>query len=70
MGESRGGGGSNRQVTTSDLARRLVRLYTADGRRIKHIHVQHVTGPVYAVEVTILGENTPEAFFQIEEGGS
>lgn len=63
MGESRGGEGRAEGPTTSQIARYLVRRYSEDEREISQIKVDRATEGLYAVYVTVHGENDPEAFF-------
>lgn len=63
MGESRGGGGVERSVTTSDYAAMLVASYIEDDRHPEVILIRTVDVALFAVNVKIRDEEEDERFF-------
>lgn len=62
MGESREGEGSDRQITTTDVARTLLHEYNDQGVVVDDLQIQYVTEGLYAVDLRERGANTRERY--------
>lgn len=63
MGDSRGGEGSNRQVTTANLVRSLKNDMDDPEEEISQILIRAASPDLYAVQVYRRGDDVPDSFF-------
>jgi hypothetical protein len=63
MGKSKGGGGAEGTVATSNIATLVARRLADEKREPSVIKVQRVTTGLFSVDVTVHGEQEPEAYF-------
>jgi len=68
MGKSKGGGGAERSVATSNIASLVASQLADEKREPSEIKVQRLTVGLFAVEVKVHGEQEPERYM-INVGG-
>jgi hypothetical protein len=66
VGESREGGGSDRQEATDKVARTVVRDTLKSGRELSQLTVQRLTEGLYMVELFVHGEPVAERYLYAE----
>lgn len=63
FGGMEGGREEGASPTTDQIARAVAREAISDGRDVATVLVQRITDGLFAVSITVHGENAPESFF-------